>query len=193
MAVELWLVRHGETEWNAERRMQGHKDIPLNQTGINQAHLLADGLYGQQYAALFSSDLQRTLQTAEILAQRLDLPVQVDHRLREIDQGEWSGLIIDDIRNDFPEELDMLKRDPINRRRPGGESAIEVVRRVWAAADEIALGYPGKRVLVVSHGFTLATLIAAARGVPLEDVRTLIPHNASLTQIEWEKGKHPLP
>jgi probable phosphoglycerate mutase len=189
MTVELWLVRHGETDWNAEGRMQGHMDIPLNEVGRNQARLLANELQGLHVDALYSSDLKRAWQTAEILGKQLGLEVWPDTRLREIDQGEWSGLSIEEIRSSYSEGRNPIKLDPIHGRPPGGESSIEVAQRVWALADEIASGFAGKRVLLVSHGFALATLIAAASAIPFRDVRKLIPQNTALIKIDWTPGQ----
>ena len=95
--TEIWIVRHGQTDWNVEGRYQGQADRPLNAVGLAQAQQAAEQLRGRDFAAIYSSDLQRARVTAEIIAGQLGLPVQVDRRLREVNQGEWEGLLTADI------------------------------------------------------------------------------------------------
>ena len=99
----ILLVRHGETDWNLERRWQGHIDRPLNDVGRAQARALADRLDSEPFAAVYSSDLARARETAEIVAAAHGLPVHLDPRLREADVGEWSGLTADEIERRYPE------------------------------------------------------------------------------------------
>jgi alpha-ribazole phosphatase len=190
--TELWLVRHGQTDWNAEGRYQGQADMPLNAAGLCQAEAIADQLAGQTFAAIYSSDLRRAYRTAESIAARLSLPIRVDTRLREIHQGEWQGLHVSEIATRYASEVSQWHASPTTTRAPGGETVAEVAARVGAAADEIARLYRGERVLIVSHGLALSTLIARARGVPLERVYTLIPDNATAVVIDWEE-KRPNP
>src|SRR5579871_2475081 len=99
----LLLARHGETDWNSERRWQGHADRPLNDTGRAQAAELAESLDGTAIAAIYSSDLARARETAEIVAARLGLTVVLDPGLREVDVGDWSGVRHDEVAARFPE------------------------------------------------------------------------------------------
>ena len=185
--TELWLVRHGQTDWNLEGRYQGQSDIALNSTGLSQAYALAERLDGWVFNAIYSSDLQRARQTAEVLADRLGLPVNEDARLREICQGEWEGMRLSELRQIFAENLAENEKDPLHARAPGGESTLEVAERVGRAVDEIAAAYPQSRVLVISHGFAVATLICRARQIPLAEVYAHIPENASYAVVEWGK------
>lgn len=186
--TELWLVRHGQTDWNREGRYQGQADLPLNATGLAQARALAERLDGEHFDAIYASPLQRALRTAMILAARLGLEVRLDPRLREINQGEWQGMLVSDIAARYAGELAQREVDPLNVRAPGGESVPEVAVRMWAAADDIARAYPAGRVLVVSHGLALATLVARGRGIPLEQVYTLIPDNGAPQTVAWSPG-----
>jgi len=184
--TELWLVRHGLTDWNLEGRYQGQSDAPLNETGMAQARQLAEKLAGVRFEALYSSDLQRARQTADILANHLGLKVRLDHRLREICQGEWEGQLVGDIMSRYAAEVEKRRADPYGARPPGGESVSEVAARVWAAVDDICQRHPAGKVLVVSHGLALATFIARAKGAPLAQVYSLIPENAEAKIVEWQ-------
>ena len=131
----LLLVRHGETDWNAERRWQGHADVPLNDRGREQARTLADRLAGERIDAIYTSDLGRARETAEILAARLGVPVVTDPDLREIDVGSREGLTGD--QGDRPWD---------------GETHDAHAARMLGAVHRIAAGHPEERVLVVTHG-----------------------------------------
>jgi broad specificity phosphatase PhoE len=181
----LLLVRHGETDWNREGRYQGQADPPLNETGRAQAESLARQLEGRSLEAIYSSDLQRAYDTARRIASRLGLPLQVDRRLREINQGEWEGMLVTDIMARYPTEWASRQQDRLHTRPPGGETLVELAQRLWVAVDEIALRYPVGPVLIVSHGLALATLLCRVDGIPLEQAHTLIPDNALVKQITW--------
>lgn len=182
----LWLARHGQTDWNASGRWQGQSEVPLNAQGRAQAAALAARLNGTPFEAVYSSDLQRARVTAEIIAQRLGLPLRCDGRLREINHGQWEGLLGSEIPARFPVEWQARERDPLHTPSPGGESPVQVAARVWAAADDIARAHPAGPVLIISHGFALATLLCRARGLPLEIAPELIPANARVEVIAWE-------
>jgi len=183
--TELWLIRHGQTDWNQEGRYQGQTDIPLNDNGIQQARDLATRLEGLHFASIYSSDLRRALTTAQIIAERLKLPVTVDPRLREIHQGQWEGMLFSEVAGRFPREIALRQTDPLSARPPGGESVQEVAQRVAAAANDIAQKHPGQRVIIVSHGLAIATLLSQANHHSLEGVFSLIPDNASISIVCW--------
>lgn len=121
---EIWYVRHGETEWNAQRRFQGHLDIPLSPVGIGQAFRLAERLSRSRisFDRLYASDLRRARQTAEPLAQVLGLPIATTPLLREIHVGELAGLTRAEAEARFPSFLAEAAEDPWNARRPGGRA-----------------------------------------------------------------------
>lgn len=202
--TEIWLVRHGETDWNRDGLYQGQADIPLNENGLRQARETASKLAqaGVSFAALYSSPLQRALQTARETAARLHLSVQLDERLKEIDQGDWTGRNYKEVVSQFdqtpsslaPQEADGLtalqkaKLEAALQRAPGGESVTEVAERMAACASEIAARHPGARVLVFSHGLALATLYCRVKSIPLEEVYQHIPHNGGALVIDWPAG-----
>lgn len=181
--TELWLVRHGQTDWNVEGRYQGQADMPLNEIGIEQARDLAERLRDVIFSAIYSSDLQRASSTARILAG--DKEVRIDPRLREIHQGEWEGQLFSVIRQQYADYFAQRKENPLQSRPPGGESLLEVAERVKYCVDEIANQFAGERVLIVSHGLAIATLLAAVKGYPLEKAFELIPDNAEPQIIIW--------
>jgi 2,3-bisphosphoglycerate-dependent phosphoglycerate mutase len=159
----LLLARHGETDWNSERRWQGHTDRPLNARGRRQARALATALAARDVAAVYASDLQRAHETATIVADRLGLPVVADSDLREVDVGEWSGLSAAEAEARYPAGF--------RRWRDGyhgweqGETYEQLGQRVVAALLRIAARHPGQTVLVVTHGGSIRASHAHAAGI----------------------------
>lgn len=183
------LIRHGATDWNRDGRYQGQADPPLNAQGRAQAEHLARTLAGRPIQAVFSSDLQRALRTAEALAASHALRVIIDKRLREINQGRWEGMLVDDIAASFPTEWGVIQQDPLRARAPGGESVDDVARRAMACVREIAARFPRGPVVIVSHGLTLACLLCSMHGFPLEQAREHIPPNG--VPVELVSGPEP--
>lgn len=179
------LVRHGQTDWNLEGRYQGQSDVPLNQAGRSQAYDLAEQLEHQVFAAIYSSDLRRASETAEIIATHLHLPFSIDPRLREINQGEWEGQHVEVIKARYAELWNKRTLDPASVRPPGGETVGEVAERASAALDDLAQHYPQAAVLIVSHGLTLATILCKVRGIPVGQAYSVIPGNAELIWVDW--------
>ena len=161
--TELLLVRHGETDWNRERRFQGHADPPLNDAGREQAQELAERLAGEDIAAVYTSDLRRARETAEILAARLDREVVALRELREIDVGSWQGLTWPEIEARHPDGASRWHRD--GHGWDSGETYDELGERVVGALREIAGRHPGQTVLVVGHGGTVRATRAFVEGV----------------------------
>ena len=192
--TELWLVRHGQTDWNVVRRFQGNSDTLLNDTGIAQAQTLAATLDGQSFAALYASPLQRAYQTAEVLADHLQLSIQTDDDLVEACHGDWEGMLWTDIKVQYPKLLSQRSVDPVYTRPPGdGETVAEVAARMTAAATRIAQRHPQEKVLIASHGLSLAALICCARGVSLKEVFDYIPKNTQVEKIHWDAGESRCP
>ena len=148
----ILLVRHGETDWNAERRVQGHSDTPLNATGRAQARALARELAHETIDAVYSSDLLRAHETARIVAESRGLEVTAIRDLRERHFGTWEGLTDDEIFARFPEAA-------TGGSWGDGETREEMADRVFAALERIADAHVGRRVLVVSHGGPLRAVL----------------------------------
>lgn len=184
MPTIFTMVRHGQTDWNLQRRYQGQIDIFLNASGILQAKELANSLSGMRFDGLISSDLQRAMQTASEIAAIIHLPVQQDIRLREIHQGDWEGRLMDDVFQNDPLSVDQVYKDPDNYKRPGGESIAGLARRIQSCLQELSQLNGDKKIIVVSHGLAIATAICISRNIPLIEARNYIPNNCQLTEIQ---------
>ncbi len=155
------MVRHGATEWNRTKRAQGHADIELNEQGSAQAVLSSDRLAREDIVAVYSSDLKRSLATAQAIAAQHALEVVPDPALREVDQGEWTGLHVDEIARRWPGLWgDARHHSP----RPGGESPLQVRERALGAIARIVERHPEGAVAVVSHGGTIRWISAEVLG-----------------------------
>ena len=186
----LLLARHGETDWNDARRWQGHADQPLNDTGRAQAAGLAESLAGMPIAAIHSSDLARARETAEIVGARLELPVVVDPALREVDVGNWSGVVHDEIPGRFPEGFARWQNG--GHGWEGGETYDEMGARAVGALLRIAAAHDGETVLVVAHGGTIRACRAAAEGLSYRELReTGLPPaaNCSVHELRVDGGR----
>jgi probable phosphoglycerate mutase len=165
--TQLLLVRHGETDWNAAGRLQGHTDRPLSDYGREQARRLAEELAGEEFDAIYASDLARASETAEIVGARLEHPVLLDPDLREKNWGTWEGLT-------STERLDV---------ELVGESAEQHQKRMLAALGRIAAKHPDGRVLVVTHGGSMRRVQTEALGFAMPVVE-----NCGRWACVWESG-----
>ncbi|WP_245532679.1 histidine phosphatase family protein [Deinococcus proteolyticus] len=191
-AAEFWVVRHGESSWNASGRYQGQTDVPLSPLGEQQVAALAQRLAGRQFAAVYSSDLERARVTAQELAAALDgaPPVQLEPGLREIQVGELAGLTSAEIARQFPEYLADLRRDPWSTCRPGGESMRDLFVRSRRVFDALRERHPGGRILVVTHGGLVRVAVGLALGEEAgrQVWSRLSVANASLTRVILADG-----
>jgi probable phosphoglycerate mutase len=184
----ILLVRHGETDWNAEGRIQGQTNSSLNARGRGQAEALAGQLAGEQIDAVYSSDLDRARETAEILALKLDLPVVLDPGLRERNFGSWEGRTV--------AELDELWPGAWERWRDGNEAEgdvedhIALAERIREAIRRLAAAHPGGRILMVTHGGAMRVILMDADGVPYPGGRQGFGRiaNCDLSRIAVENG-----
>jgi glucosyl-3-phosphoglycerate phosphatase len=164
----LVLLRHGQTTYNADGRMQGHLDSHLTAEGVEQAETVAPGIAALGPDRIISSDLRRAVDTAGIVGTATGLPVKVDPRLRETHLGEWQGLTVEQVEAAWPGAIAAWRSDPAWT-PPGGESRIEVVRRSRPVVDELDEEYadnPQGIVVVVAHGGMIAGLVCGLLGLP---------------------------
>lgn len=188
--TRLYLIRHGETDWNRSGRIMGTQPVPLNAKGRRQAAELAAVLAErhkiQPLSALYTSPLRRTVQTAEVLASSCSLPITVEERLREIGVGDWEGRYWRDLDQE-PVRLHWYSR-PHEARFPNGESLGDVQARALPAVAEALDRHPGGAIALVSHGDVLRAILAHYLGAGLEPTRRLRFDHASLTVLHLSEG-----
>ena len=179
----LLLIRHGETAWNAETRIQGQLDVPLSRTGFWQAGRLAERLADEPIDAIVASDFARAWMTAQPIAQQRRFDALPDVRLRERHFGVFQGLTLEEIARDFPVEFAAWRdRDP-DWAMPGGESATAFKARVLEALEDLAVRYAGRTVAVVAHGGVLDVAYRHARSLAWDAPREHNMVNAAVNRV----------
>ena len=184
--MELILVRHGETPFNRERKVQGITDIELNDSGLRQAHQLALALKDHEIHQIYSSPLKRAHKTAEAINQFHNVPIHRRSGLMEMDQGDFEGLSFKEL---MACEKDFLRRwiaDPAMTKMPNGESFIEVQERAWNAIEDIIM--KAENALVVSHNFAIAAILCRIKCVDLSLFRDSCVETASKTIVQFTNG-----
>jgi 2,3-bisphosphoglycerate-dependent phosphoglycerate mutase len=185
-ATRFIVVRHGETAWNAQTRIQGHLDSPLNEEGMAQALLLAERLAQEPFDHFYASDLGRALQTAQPLADRTGKQPIPNRQLRERSLGIFQGLTSVECERAYPEDYGRFHgRDP-DHAMPGGESIRELNRRVASVFEDLASRHAGECVLAVTHGGVLDALYRVVTRMPLDQPRTFPVYNASVNRVRRE-------
>ena len=184
--MNLWLIRHGETDWNVEGRMQGQADTPLNARGLEQAEQLAARLAAEtQIDALYTSPLARAYATAQILARRLNLTPIADQRLVEHGIGDLEGLTFAEVEARYPELVRAWRESRTRVPLPGEEPLSELRARIVGAMDDIRARHVGANVAVVSHGAALRLFVGTIMGLDLEQRLPFWFDNASVSLVEW--------
>jgi broad specificity phosphatase PhoE len=179
----LFVFRHGETDWNRAGRLQGHIDTPLNATGLAQAEALAESLRAHRLDAVVSSDLSRALNTAQIVALHLGVPLTIDHGLRETSVGDAEGLLWEEAKARFGAELTERWYSDGNTAFPGGETGRATLTRGLAALRRFAGEHPHRRIGVSTHGAMVRQLVKHALPPGAPPVRA---RNAVLFVLEYE-------
>jgi probable phosphoglycerate mutase len=183
--TRILAIRHGETAWNVDGRIQGHMDVGLNDTGRWQAQRLAQALTGEAIDAIYASDLGRALETAQALADAKAMPVSTDTGLRERAFGKFEGKTFLDAETLWPEQaLRWRTREP-HFVPDGGESLLQFRHRVQQAVGHIARRHPGEQVAIVSHGGVLDVLYRWATGQEMQAPRSWELGNASINRLLW--------
>lgn len=179
------FVRHGETLWNQSKRYQGHSDIPLNETGIEQGKKVAKGLAGEKISAIYSSDLGRAVQTAKIIGAEHGLEPIMIKDFREVNFGLWEGLTYEEIMAEWPEVLSAIYEKPGGTLIPGGESFDDVQKRTVGGLGKCLANHKEETIVVVSHGGTMRVLLCDALGLPVEKMWSLQQDSTAINIVTY--------
>ena len=190
----ILLIRHGETAWNAVRRLQGHIDIPLNEEGERQAAALARALADENIDVIVASDLQRAMQTAQAVAGHYDgAQVRTDAQLRERCYGVFEGMLYAEIEQQYQTDYVLWQARDIDAVMPPGVRVAESFRQFYArsvaAISDWAERHPGQTLAIVAHGGVLECAYRAAVGMSLDSPRDFQVKNASINRFTWADGK----
>jgi len=181
--TRVFALRHGETAWNVEQRIQGQLDVPLDTTGTWQAAQLAKALADENIAVIYSSDLLRARVTAEALAASTGAPMLTDKALRERGFGRFEGMTYAEIEQRWPDDALRWRRREPDFEPGGGESLIAFQARCVAVATRLAAAHAGQAIALVAHGGVLDSLYRAATGLPVDAPRTWQLGNATINRL----------
>ena len=187
-ATRLCLVRHGETAWNAEGRVQGQLDVPLSEVGHAQARAVAAALAGERFDAIYSSDLTRVRQTAAPTAERLGAPVALDAALRERHYGMFERHTYVEVRERYPAEYARFRDKDPDFDFGSGESLKAFAARALACVAALVERHAGRSILVFTHGGVLEMVYRRAAGMTLSSPRDFEIPNAALNRVEATPG-----
>jgi len=183
--TRIIAIRHGETAWNVDTRLQGHLDIALNAKGVWQAGQVAQALATEPIDAIYASDLARAWQTAHAIAQATQAPLRPNTGLRERGFGSFQGMTYAEIETQWPEEsLRWRKREP-DWAPPGGESLLAMRERIRSTATALAQQHLGGQIVLVAHGGVMDQLYRLATGQELQAPRTWQLGNAAINRLLW--------
>ncbi len=186
--VHITVVRHAKTEWNAQGRIQGHTDTDLSAEGWDQARAVAKKLASRHFDVAYSSDLKRTMDTAQAVVQGRNLEVIPDRELREWHLGSLQGLTMEEAKGRFKKALAEYRSLAPALQIPDGESYEVFFRRSVNAVESIARRHPGKRLLVVTHGGVINNIMHHSWGVPMESRKKIKTQNVCVITLELDPG-----
>jgi len=184
-ATRLIAIRHGETAWNVDTRIQGHLDIPLNDTGLWQARQVARALAGEPLSAIYASDLQRAHTTARAIAEATGAPLVAERGLRERSFGQLEGRTFAEIEAELPEQARRWRQRDPHFAPEGGETLVQLRERIAATTHRLAAQHTGGLVVLVAHGGVLDVLYRLATGQELQAPRTWQLSNAAINRLLW--------
>jgi probable phosphoglycerate mutase len=191
--LTLYITRHGQTEWNIQSRMQGWADSPLTVTGVEAARQLGKRLQDVPLDAVYSSTSGRTIHTAQLIIGERTTPLIQKEDLREINVGEWQGMLSTDIEKDFADQVKTYYEHPSQFEPTSGESFHMLKERVLGAVEDIAAAHPNGHVLIVTHGVVKKCLINHFSGAQLDSLwDPPFIHGTSLTMLEIDTDRREL-
>lgn len=185
---QLLLVRHGESLWNIERRIQGHQDSGLSPAGRLQTERLADRLKGRSFGALYSSSSERAKESAAILSAAAGLPVHLRDDLREIGLGEWEGKTLQEIEEEDGDLYERWLTRPLEAPPPGGEGLALFQKRIVTALEGIRDTHPEQDVLIVTHAGAIRAYVSFVLDLDLNRIFTLKIDNTAMSEILFTQG-----
>lgn len=186
--LQVYLVRHGETVWNAARRIQGQSDSPLTEKGEQQAHQVGERVKSLGITHIIASDLGRTRRTAEIIADACGCTVTLDERLRELNMGCLEQRPLDGLTEEEENWRKTLVDGTTAGRIPGGESMAEMAARMHEALNALLELPAGSHPLIVSHGMALGVLVSTILGLPAHAERRLRLRNCSISRVDHQQS-----
>lgn len=187
MSVRIIYVRHAESLWNPIGRYQGRLDPELSERGHRQAQLLAKVLKKYNPTALYSSPLKRTYMTAEYISKELNLPININTDIIEIDHGDWSGLLVDEVKEKYSEMFRDWLYEPEKVQFPNGENLEEVHKRVKKFQDEVLEKHDGETIVAVSHTVPIRASLVSGLNLPLSKFWSFGCDNASYSILDYDK------
>lgn len=183
--TRIVAIRHGETAWNKDTRLQGHLDIALNETGRWQAQRVAHALRDEPVAAIYSSDLQRAHHTAQAIGQAVQRPVRTHRQLRERSFGHFEGKTWAELKTGWPAEAQAWRQRVPDFAPTGGENLLQLRARIAQVLDELAARHIGEQIVLVAHGGVLDVLYRIATQLDLQAPRTWQLGNAAINRLLW--------
>jgi alpha-ribazole phosphatase len=183
--LRLYLIRHGEIDPAATGKLIGHTDVALSERGVEKARRLAEKLANVRLDAIYSSDLRRAYQTAEIIAERNQVRAQPSAAWREINMGMWEGRTLAALNDEAPEQVSALLCDPASFEYPGGESFAAFTKRIQVALDQLLQTNPGGEIALVVHGGVCRAIIGGVLEIPMRNWLRLAQDYGCLNVITW--------
>ncbi|MES2978598.1 MAG: histidine phosphatase family protein [Pseudomonadota bacterium] len=184
-STRIIAIRHGQTAWNAETRIQGHLDIPLDEVGHGQAMRLGRALEGEAISTIYASDLTRAMETAGYVSRATGAPIVAEPGLRERGFGDFEGRTFREIESERPEDARRWRQRDPQFQPQGGETLVALNARVVATAERLAARHPGELIALVGHGGVMDVLYRAATRLDLAAARTWALGNAAINRLLW--------
>ena len=189
--TKVIFIRHGQTEWNVTGRYQGQSDVQLSEEGRQQAVKLAENFPVERVDAIYASDLQRAMVTAETIAKQFGLSVQAEPAFRELSFGDWEGLTYQQIVDKWEDAMANFLQHPDILEIPGGESFPAVQQRAMKRLNELIEKHDGQTIVVVAHGAVLRTMLTAALHMPLQYLWSIRQFNTAVNIVRYDAGANP--
>ena len=186
--VKIMLTRHGKTAWNEIRKVQGHSDIELTAEGVAQAELLAKNCPLEKVSAIYSSDLSRAKTTAEILAKKFNLPVQLEKNLREVNFGDLEGKTLAEFEKEDPQNFYNFFNKPDELKIKNAETFQELQARAFAAVKKIIAAHHDENIIIVAHGAINRVILCSILEIPIRKMWSLSQFNTAVNLIRCDDG-----